>query len=337
MYIADWDGRIRILDVQTGDVRTVIEGLSIPQGLTFLDGRLYVAEMGNGCQLMWEFLEFLDGERRIQSCIFANSKEGYYAENLKNFLSRSNAQIISYHVHESGNLSDRQVVVDHILSQGRDHSPNGLTNDGEYVYASIGHPQQDLGRDVVRIADELEAEGRRTDLMGVIARFRPSDGELEVLATGLRNVYGISIAPDGTIYGADNDVQDGLATEGHREELNAIVAGGFYGFPQWGTHEAPPEANVIEPVAVLQGTGSTMAYANDDGVYVAYTSLGENNDDMVVVDRFDYETFEPTRIFKQNVAYVTAILEREGLLYLVSITGHVHVIDPNEAPITSQT
>ena len=40
MYLAVWEGRIRLLNTETGAVQTVVEGLSIPQGLTVLDGRL---------------------------------------------------------------------------------------------------------------------------------------------------------------------------------------------------------------------------------------------------------------------------------------------------------
>lgn len=47
MYLAGYDGSIHLLDVDSGEVRTVLrDGLSIPQGLTVLDGRLYATDMG---------------------------------------------------------------------------------------------------------------------------------------------------------------------------------------------------------------------------------------------------------------------------------------------------
>lgn len=175
--------------------------------------------------------------------------------------------------------------------------------------------------------------------MGVVARFRPDPdtgepGEIEVYATGLRNTYQISIGPDGVIWGADNDQHAGLTTRGNREELNAIIKGGFYGFPFRGTHEAPPEENVTEPVAVLQGTVSTVAYANEDGVYVAYLSLGPGGEgqDGYVVDLFDYGEYTPKRIFMGAPAVVTGILERDGLLYLVEFPGRIHIVDPRRPP-----
>ena len=116
-----------------------------------------------------------------------------------------------------------------------------------------------------------------------------------------------------------------------RAELNAIIEGGFYGFPFYGTNEAPPEANVIEPAAVLEGTASTFAHANADGVYVAYLNLEQGGG--FVVDRFSYDTWTPERIFADGRSHITAILERGGLLYLVSFGGVIHIINPDAAPV----
>ena len=324
MYLADREGRIRLLDVATGDIETLVDGLSWPRGLTALEGRLYVSELGNTCAILRE----LSGNAGPISCPYLGSNRNM------EFLSRVDAQILSYQIDDSGALNDRQVAVDKLIASGRDHGPNGLANDGEYVYASIGHPEiySHPNSYFVTQAAEIASHGHRTDLMGTIIRFRPSDTEVEIYATGLRNVYGISIAPDGTIYGGDNDAVDGLMTsEGHREELNAIVEGGFYGFPYWGTNEAPPEANVIEPLAILQGTASTYAYANEDGVYVSYQYI-DDTESRYVIDRFDYDTWTPQRVFNSN-NIITAILERQGLLYAVTLSGEVHVINPSAAPV----
>ena len=338
MYIADYEGDIRLLNIRTGETRKALADLSIPRGLTILDERLYVSEMGNACRRLYEYLEWLEDDRNIKWCSLGKIRdEAGLNEVTKAYILLAHARILSYRVLESGNLTDRQTVVDGLITVSGDHAPNGLANDGEYVYASIGHPQGWIDQNSVfdANADLFAANGRRPDLMGTIARFRPSDGEVEVFASGLRNTYQISVAPDGTIYGADNDVADGFSTgdEKHLEELNAIVKDGFYGFPFWGTNEAPPEENVTEPVAVLNGASSTVAYANEDGVYVAYRNAESNR---FVVDRFDYETFTPTRIFGGIRTYITSILERDGLLYILTFAGYVHIIDPNLAPIDSQ-
>ena len=345
MYIADFEGSIRLLNIKTGEARKVLGGLSIPRGLTILDGRLYMSEMGDVCERMYEYLEyFRDREDRyITGCVLPSVRGHFdgYQEVVVNYALLTQARILSYHVHESGNLSDRQTAVDGLISVRGAHAPNGLANDGEYVYASIGHPHELLKPDNVfdANAELFAANGRRPDLMGVIARFRPPpdiEGEVEVkvFASGLRNTYQISIAPDGVIYGADNDVNTHFPTADRSiEELNAIVEGGFYGFPFWGTNEAPPEENVTEPVAVLKGESSTATYANEEGVYVVYRNTEINR---FVVDRFDYETFTPTRIFENLGTIITSILERDGLLYLLTFNGKVYIIDPNLAPIVSQ-
>ena len=244
---------------------------------------------------------------------------------LGDHLRKYTARILSYRIDERGHLGSEILIMDRITAVDREHSPNGLTNDGENVYASIGYPHSYLEDHV----DRLRGLAIRTDLMGVIARIDSSD-RVEVYARGFRNVYGISVAPDGTIYGADNDDKDGLVSSGHREELNAIREGQFYGFPTYGTNEAPRGENVTEPVAVLQGSTSTATHANVDGVYVAYLHIDENP--KFVVDRFDYEAFTPERIYEAE-GLVTAILEKNGLLYLATFEGNIHVIDPSAAPV----
>ena len=329
IYLADWDGNLWLVNVRTGERRIVTEGLNVPQGLTVLDGRLYVTDMGNVCELISEY--GIEGD--IAWC--KPNGDGYdWADMLK----RSSARILSYEIGPTGDLSDRKTVLDRIVSRDHQHGPNGLVNDGVYIYVSIGHPQtaakHGTGGFVEEMADDIKRSGGRTDLMGTIARFRP-DGpsEIEVYARGFRNTYGISIAPDGTIYGADNDQPSKSIPV--REELNAIVKNGFYGFPFWGTRDAPPGTGVIEPVAVLEGVGSTMAYASADGVYVAYRYHGPGPH-AFVVDLFDYETFTPVRVFTNPKSYITAILEREGLLYLVTFGGYLHVINPAAAPVESK-
>ena len=313
------EGRIRLLNVETGEAATVLEGLTVPQGVTVLDGRLYVSDLGNCRQVAME-LDGVSGGCRVSPEI--------RTEDLREYLSRVRARILSYSIDEFGRLDDQRIVTNMLPTRGVDHSPNGLTNDGEYIYVSIGSVLNYMGEEarIPDIGDELEDLHPRMDLSGVIARFDPPDGEIEVYASGFRNVYGISIAPDGTIYGADND--DKVE---HREELNAIVEGGFYGYPDWGTNEAPPGENVIEPLAVLEGVASTYAHANPDGVYTAYRLLLPAGW-ISVVDRFDYETWTPERIFRYT-AHITSILERDGILYLTTFSGNVHVIDPRVAEL----
>lgn len=337
MYLADFDGNIRLLNVATGATEIVRSGLTIPRGLTVLDGSLYVSDLGNLCAVIEE-LPVTDAE--ISWCRLL----GPDRERFLGVLKRVNARIMSYRIDQDGRLSRPQLILGGIVTTMADHGPNGLVNDGEWVYASIGVPVV-YTQEYREIVPELANSGVRIELLGAIVRFRPgaadndaatdTDVDVEIWATGLRNTYGISIAPDGTIYGADNDDQGGLADCCHREELNAIVPGGYYGFPDWGTNLAPPEANVIEPVAVLPGTASTFAHASADGVYVAYLALDSTNDGFVV-DRFDYATWQSERVFKDRT-HTTALLERNGLLYIITFDGYVHLINPKTAAVDITT
>ena len=323
MYLAGYGGSIHLLNVESGEIRTVLrDGLSIPQGLTVLDGRLYATDMGNVCDVLPKPGELLE------SCM--RDVTGREIE----FHRAAGARILSFRIDPDGGVSDRRVIEDRILSRHRDYGPHGLATDGEYVYVSIGHPQDTVDPEgfYAANAEQLRVDGGRADLMGVIARFRPADEQvrIEAWATGFRNVYGISIAADGTMYGVDNDERSWR----QREELNAISAGGFYGFPYWGTNEAPPDAGVTEPVAVLSGVASTAACATRTGVYVAYKDELEGH----VIDRFDYDETgaPPARVFSGAPNYVTGILERRGLLYLIDLSGNVHVIEQRGVPIRSR-
>ena len=326
MYVAYYGGFIELLDVESGERRWLLGGLIIPRGLTVLDGRLYVTDMGNVChEMLEEPTESLNAWncRRTDFWDWPDDKR-------VEFLQAAGARIMSFRIDSTGGLSDRRVIEDRILSWERSHSANGLTNDGKYVYVSIGHPDYTGEGYFVENAQRFRA---RDDLMGTIVRIRPADEEphVEVYARGLRNVYGISIAPYGTIYGADNDV-GGVY---FKEELNAIVEGGDYGYPSFGTDQAAPEHGVVEPLAVLPGTGSTVAYATRHGVYVAY----RHHAGKAVVDRFDYETFTPERFFRDpGTDYITSILERDGLLYLISLHSRkIHVVEQGGGPVLSPT
>lgn len=131
MYVTDHHtGAIRLVNVETGDIDVVHEGLglTIPQGLTVLHGRLYVTDMGNVCAVLEAAFGVCGSDyRKMQK------------DELLGLVSATGARLLSYRIDDSGNLSDERIVLDNVVSIQRDHSANGLANDGEYVYVSIGH------------------------------------------------------------------------------------------------------------------------------------------------------------------------------------------------------
>jgi glucose/arabinose dehydrogenase len=87
------------------------------------------------------------------------------------------------------------------------------------------------------------------DEEAVVMRMNPDGSNLEVFARGFRNPYDLAFAPDGALFTADNgpDQLDETLREYPSEELNHIVEGGFYGFPEvYG--DPPPGHDSIAPV-----------------------------------------------------------------------------------------
>ena len=340
MYLADGEGNIRLLNVVNGQVRTVRSDRAVYKGITLLDDWLYLSDVEPMCAALRaarassESLQEATRHFSNLRCPRIFLRNSLIPDLLEALGQGTGGQVLAYRVDSVGNLSDRKVVIDRVAAFDLHHSLNGLANDGEYVYASIGHPANQMTPDAEVLRDLVaqDSSGARTDWWGTVIRFRPPDREGEIYASGLRNTYGIAVAPDGIIYGGDNDDNFTNLPEGmtppaktHREELNALVPGGFYGYPRYGTNDAPAAAGVIEPAAIIPGMSSTAVYANRDGVYLSYLLPGAG----AVIDRFDYGTFTPERVF-QGGGLITALLEREGLLYAVSINGKVLAIDPRQ-------
>ena len=330
-YTGHLDGTIRIYDPETRSGRIVHTDLHAIHGLLVVQGRLY-ATHNNFCETL------VERQERLKRIYYAKcSASGGVADNqwdpsnLGAFLSSVVGQIVSMEIGPDGGLSDLRIEVDQLPVGDREHAPHGFAYDGEWIYVSIGHPFNRPG-DPENPPDPVRSQWfdlnmlTRPETAGSIIRFRPDAAqEYEVFATGLRNVYGISIGPDGNVYGLDNDIgseNDKDSIPGTAEELNVIKQGHFYGFPRWGTNVAPPEAGVTEPVAVLEGGGSTVALASKTGVFAAYIAT----DAGAVVDHFEYDTWTRSRIHEGPSSYNTALHEQDGKLYIFGITGRLTVI-----------
>ncbi len=73
----------------------------------------------------------------------------------------------------------------------------------------------------------IQADPRSATIM----RFDPETGESEVYASGMRNPYDLAFHPfTGDLFATDNG-RDDLGPDAPGEELNLIVQGGDYGFP----------------------------------------------------------------------------------------------------------
>jgi len=90
-----------------------------------------------------------------------------------------------------------------------------------------------------------------------ILRFNVETGANEIYATGLRNPYDIAFHPlTGELFATDNG-RDDLGLDVPFEELNHIVQGGNYGFPNcWNEQDQPGCEGTIPAVAYFESHSS---------------------------------------------------------------------------------
>jgi glucose/arabinose dehydrogenase len=91
-------------------------------------------------------------------------------------------------------------------------------------------------------------------------------GERESYATGLRNPYGIAFDPaTGDLFATDNG-RDDLEMDTPFEELNHIIPGGDYGYPDcWNRANQPGCKNTIPAVATFEAHSSADSVVIYDG------------------------------------------------------------------------
>lgn len=220
-YLSLADGsivRFELHDTTTARlaVSTEVDGLLRPRGVAVADGRLLVAELGE--------LPCAPDSFRCKGEDVPGESSKIEAE--ARILSESRARILAYDISPDGTLGNRQVLVEELPVANTEHAVNGLTAgpDGA-VYAAIGNI--DRLWEAPQVLAEVEHPNKH--LLGTVVRIDPSTGSLDVVAEGLRNVYGLAVDEHGNVWGVDND---GFTLNGfRREELLHIEAGEHYGFP----------------------------------------------------------------------------------------------------------
>jgi glucose/arabinose dehydrogenase len=90
-----------------------------------------------------------------------------------------------------------------------------------------------------------------------ILRFNVATGEIEVYATGLRNPFDVAFyPPTGELFATDNG-RDDLGMGAPFEELNHIIQGGDYGYPDcWNEQDMPGCENTVPAVALFESHSS---------------------------------------------------------------------------------
>ncbi len=90
-----------------------------------------------------------------------------------------------------------------------------------------------------------------------ILRFNVDTGESGIYATGMRNPFDLAFQPEtGDLFATDNG-RDQLGLEDPFEELNHIIRGGDYGYPDcWNEQDAPGCENTVPAVAFFEAHSS---------------------------------------------------------------------------------
>jgi glucose/arabinose dehydrogenase len=165
----------------------------------------------------------------------------------------------------------RRDLLTGIPTAGMQNNNLVLGADG-WIYVGIGS-----------LCDHCQPEN---EISGQIRRLRPDGSGWQTYATGLRNNFGLTVAPDGALWGTDNgreELPPGLPPE----ELNRIVAGGDYGWPRCYGERVPDPAGggntrncaaTIPPVATFPAhsspvglvfyTGGTFAPDDNGALFV---------------------------------------------------------------------
>lgn len=226
----------------------VVDGLEYPRGIAVVGDTLIVAELGP-----------LPCAEPFPSCRGAEADPGGDRHRGEvRTIEGSSGRLTAYSLAEDGSVVDRRVLVDGLPVASTDHGINGLLEDGDGVLVAIGNIDQ-----LIDAPDEVSAlHHPRLDLLGTVLRVS-LDGDVTVVATGLRNVYGLA-SGGGELWGVDND---GPTFRGWmEEEVLSIKEGADYGFPDEGTY-APYRRRTDTAVWVTDAVGSAgIAWGENVGL-----------------------------------------------------------------------
>ena len=155
------------------------------------------------------------------------------------FAPRHTGRVVAYSGFDGRRFARSRVVVDG-LPVGRHRVDSIVAGPGGRLYLGIG--------------SESDHEPSSAALAGTVVSFRPDGGGLRVEARGLRNPYGLAVAPGGRRLLVSEHGRDDLGLHRPPDELNVVDPRGrarWYGFPGcWGQGGAPCRG-AVAPLARL--------------------------------------------------------------------------------------
>jgi Glucose / Sorbosone dehydrogenase len=249
----------------------LLDGLAYPRGLAVQGDTLFVAELGA-----------LPCENPVPRCKGEQVGATSPADGEREILATSAGRVLAVPITTDG-LGEPDVLVDGLHFVNADHGLNDLDlgPDG-MLYLSVGNLDRlawDDGGDA--------PSGPETELLGTILRIDPDSGEIDVFASGTRNVFGLMFDGDGELWGVDND---GPGRGPWRfEELLHLQEGLDYGFPDDGS-VGPYErrtgfAEWIMPVGAGSGgivVDGTTVLSGGCGIVTEVDLVSESGDAAVL-------------------------------------------------------
>ena len=212
-----------------------------PTGLTFDDaGRLYVTSFDGTVHILHD----TDGDGRSDSdTLFASGFSTALGITLRpgtdDVYISSNGQISLLRDENGDDQADiREAVVSGI--------PTGLHQNDNLKFGADGWLYMGVGSTCDAC---FELDSRSATIM----RFDVDSGNSEIIATGLRNPFDLAFHPNTDDLFATDNGRDDLGLSSPFEELNHIVVGGNYGWPNcWNVQEGPECGGTETAVAFFE-------------------------------------------------------------------------------------
>jgi glucose/arabinose dehydrogenase len=147
--------------------------------------------------------------------------------------------VVAYSGFDGHRFTRSRVVVDG-LPVGRHRLDSIVAGPGGRLYLGIG--------------SESDHDPSSSPLAGTVVSFRPSGAGLRVEARGLRNPYGLAVAPGGRRLLVSEHGRDDLGLHSPPDELDLVDPHGrarWYGFPTCWGQGGPPCRGAVAPLARL--------------------------------------------------------------------------------------
>jgi putative membrane-bound dehydrogenase-like protein len=228
----------------TVSIALFAEGLNYPTALAFdEDGNLYVG-INNGIypyQAVGEIYRLRDTDNdglADESIRFASEIDrpvGLLFHEGELYLSqRGSLQALADS--DGDGVSDQvRTLVSDLPAYGLHHNNSVILGPDGFLYFTLGSTTNN---------------GPEPDpLNGTVLRVLPSGGPVEIFASGFRNPFDLAFDKDGNLFATDNGCDPPVCVDAP-EELNYIIKGGDYGFPEYaGT---PPDGSgTVAPIATF--------------------------------------------------------------------------------------